>query len=59
MVDGGRVIIKSKPFIASELGGCNDPPRGLKFRRAMGRSNELGGSTPRQFEHWVWARQSP
>jgi len=36
MVDGGRVIIRSKPF-ANELGeGCGDPPpplpRGLKFR---------------------------
>jgi len=48
MVDGGRVIIRSKPFIASELGGCGDPPRGLKITRARGRSNELRGFNPRQ-----------
>ena len=34
VVDGGRVIIRSKPFIDSEWyepWGCSDPPRGLKF----------------------------
>jgi len=24
-VDGGHVIMRSKPFIAIELGGCGDP----------------------------------
>jgi len=43
MVDGGRVIIRSKPFIARELGGCGDPPMGLKFTRAMG-GHSLGRS---------------
>ena len=41
MVDGRRVIIRSKPFIACEIGDCGDPPRGLKFTTARGRSNEL------------------
>jgi len=36
-VDSGRVIIRSKPIIASDkLGGFGDPPRGWKFIRARG-----------------------
>jgi len=31
MVDGGRVIIGSKPFIASELGGLWRPPKGVEI----------------------------
>jgi len=52
------VIIKSKPFIASELWGCGDPRRLLKFSRVGGRSHELRGLNlpnlplPGQFEHW-------
>jgi len=44
-VDGGRVMIKSKPFIASELGEVEAPPpmRGLKVSTAGGRSNVLRG----------------
>jgi len=36
--DGGRVIKRSKPFIASDMswGGCGDHPRRLKFTRARG-----------------------
>ena len=52
MVDGGRVI---KPFIASELGGCSDTPRGLKFTRARESLQAKGVPQlppPRQFEHW-------
>ena len=38
LADSGRVILRSKPFIASELGGCADPCRvlNLKFTRAKG-----------------------
>jgi len=43
VADGGRVIIRSKPFIASELGGYGDPLRGLKITRARGCSSELRG----------------
>ena len=46
MAGGGHVILRSKPFIASELGSCGDPPRGLKFTRPRGRSNELRGFKP-------------
>ena len=49
-VYGGRVIIRSKPFVASELGegSCSDSPctpaEGLKFSTAIGRrSNEVRG----------------
>ena len=52
------MIIRSKPFVASELGGCEalppPPPRVLKFSRARGHSNELkvfNLPIPRQFEY--------
>jgi len=51
MADGRRVIIRSKPFIASDLGGCGDPPRGLKFTRARGSLRGFNPANPRQFEH--------
>jgi len=55
-VDRGRVLIRSKPFIASELGGgvTATPWRGWNLEELAGRSNKLGGSTsrtPREFEH--------
>ena len=31
MVDGGRVIIRNKPVIASELGGLRRPPEGVEI----------------------------
>jgi len=47
VIDGGRTIIRSKPFIASDMSyrGLRWPPRGMKFTRwGMGcRSNELSG----------------
>ena len=27
VVDGERVILRNKPFIASDLRACDDPPR--------------------------------
>ena len=56
------MIIRSKRFIASDLGGCGDLPRGLKFRTGIGRSNELRGfkfnlPNPGQFEHWRFCRR--
>jgi len=39
-IDGGCVIIRSKPFTASDMSwgveACLNPPRGLKFTIARG-----------------------
>jgi len=57
---------RTKPFIASELGGCGDPQRGLKFYiglaigEAGGRSRTKGFSLlPRQFERSFYRSACP
>ena len=49
VVDGGRVIIRSKPFIDNEViwaMGFLLPPRGLKFTRARGSFKWVRGFNP-------------